>query len=646
MTSDSGTHEHAGELVDALEHELAGREGKFLSTLDRVLENIRLDNELHNSLQLVIGHLRSEMSRFQIPELTELWDMARTRVALANTYSQAQQRYRIEESYEQWVGIGEALAAAFDLDSLKQRLCVCLRGGGISSFIVSLFAPSTQTILVPYVVVVDGSEIEVSNSPYAADLLFPPDLGPLERRTTWNCFPLAFEEQPLGIIFLQNSGAVGYQLLCDQISAAVRNVRLHQEIVEKTLLHERSVQERMATAKRLQSLSVLAGGVAHDLNNALGPLVALPDVMHADIAQLQANDPDKVSQLLADVDTIRTGSLRAAQTIKDLLTLGRQGRTAKEPTDVNRILHDCLVSEPPRSINAPTNEINVGVELCHDPMFVSGSESHLMRAFSNLLRNAAEAIGTRGTIFVKSALTVVTEPIARYEIIDAGTYVLVSISDTGSGIAASDLACVFEPFFSKKRLGNSSGSGLGLAIVHGVVKEHDGFVDVDSTVGGGTTFSLYFPHCASVAPTRIISSAPPNGRARILVVDDEPIQLRTARRVLVHLGYDVETACGARQALELFRQASTTSSPVPAQLESRYDLVILDMILNDGYDGLQIFEQIRASFPDQRVIIASGHAPTDRTDIAVHQGVPWLVKPYTAESLAKSVRAALRNAIG
>jgi CheY-like chemotaxis protein len=162
-------------------------------------------------------------------------------------------------------------------------------------------------------------------------------------------------------------------------------------------------------------------------------------------------------------------------------------------------------------------------------------------------------------------------------------------------------------------------------------------------VGGGTTFSLYFPHCTSVALARIISSAPPTGRARVLVVDDEPIQLRTARRVLVHLGYEVETASGRRQALELFRPVSGTSSSVPTQVESRYDLVILDMILNDGYDGLQISERIRALFPDQRVIIASGHAPTDRTDLAVHQGVPWLVKPYTAESLAKSVRAALRS---
>jgi phosphoserine phosphatase RsbU/P len=297
MTADSGTHEQAGELVDALERELAGQEGKFLSVLDSVLENIRQDNELHNSLQLVVGHLRSEMSRFQVPELTELWDMARTRIALANTYSQAQQRYLIEESYEQWVGIGEALAAAFDLGSLKRRLCVCLRGVGISSFIVSLYAPNTQNILVPYVVVVDDSEVEVSNSPYAADLLFPPDLGMLGRRTTWNCFPLAFEEQPVGIVCLENRGAVGYQLLCDQISAAVRNVRLHQEIVEKTLLHERSVQERMATAKRLQSLSVLAGGVAHDLNNALGPLVALPDVMRADIVQLLSSASDTVPRL-------------------------------------------------------------------------------------------------------------------------------------------------------------------------------------------------------------------------------------------------------------------------------------------------------------------------------------------------------------
>jgi CheY-like chemotaxis protein len=143
-----------------------------------------------------------------------------------------------------------------------------------------------------------------------------------------------------------------------------------------------------------------------------------------------------------------------------------------------------------------------------------------------------------------------------------------------------------------------------------------------------------------------LSSAPPSGQARILVVDDEPVQLRTARRVLVHLGYEVDTQESGQQAYALFVEAaralrsSETCAPV---WRSPYDLVILDMVLGQGEDGLEVFERIRQLFPDQRGILSSGHAPTERAELAVAREVLWLTKPYTADALGRVIRAALQK---
>src|SRR5262249_51859401 len=148
-----------------------------------------------------------------------------------------------------------------------------------------------------------------------------------------------------------------------------------------------------------------------------------------------------------------------------------------------------------------------------------------------------------------------------------------------------ELGRLFEPFFSTKRVRDQSGTGLGLAIVHGVVKEHDGFIDVTSTRGGGTTFTLYLPLSAETL-LRMESERSPRGSARILFVDDESIQLRTGTRVLTHLGYTVDALESGREACELFRKAASLGT------ESPYDLVILDMLLNEPEDGLQVFEHI------------------------------------------------------
>jgi CheY-like chemotaxis protein len=221
-----------------------------------------------------------------------------------------------------------------------------------------------------------------------------------------------------------------------------------------------------------------------------------------------------------------------------------------------------------------------------------------------------------------------------YETIPPGRYVQLTVSDNGCGIPPQELGRTFEPFFTKKRAGDSSGSGLGLAIVHGVVKEHGGFIDVTSTLGLGTTFALYIPQVQEIQGECEHAVSAPRGNSRILVVDDDAIQLRTCRRVLVRLGYHVETLDSGFRAWEVFKQA--------AQLgKSPFDLVIIDMILGEQLDGLHILEEIQQLFPDQKAIVASGHAPTERAELAVKKGLTWLAKPYAMEALAHAVQRVL-----
>jgi CheY-like chemotaxis protein len=195
---------------------------------------------------------------------------------------------------------------------------------------------------------------------------------------------------------------------------------------------------------------------------------------------------------------------------------------------------------------------------------------------------------------------------------------------------------IFEPFFSTKPLGESSGTGLGLAIVHGVVKDHGGFVDVTSVRGQGTTFTLYFPRLRSEerAETTPNPTPPPVGRPTILLVDDSAVLLRTGRRVLQHLGYDVETLESGKLAYERFVQAATTG-------RSPFDLIILDMSLLEERDGFEILEMIRQLYPQQRAILVSGLGPSDRVQAAIDRGLCWLQKPYSLEALATMVANAL-----
>jgi DNA-binding LacI/PurR family transcriptional regulator/signal transduction histidine kinase/ActR/RegA family two-component response regulator len=635
-----------GMLLDALQSELEGHVESFIGALECLLEEPENQETCCQELMLMIGELRDMLREAVSPELDELWNDARMLIATFVSRHQAQRRLWTAEAHGRMARANEICLGAQDLPALSAAIADGLSEMGIGTCFVARYCDDALDKLEPLICWVDGKVETAPSSPFPASNLFPPAPRLDERRRSWLLFPLAIETLPLGLVIFESSPNVdGWQIYRDHIATAIRSITLLQEIVRKTTQHERSVQERLATAKRMDALSFLAGGVAHDLNNALGPLVALPEVLLRELFGTQGAAVTDVAELRGDLETIRVASARAAETIKDLLTMGRQGHATKDLTDLNHAVSNCMAAEPLLFRGDAARQLNTAVELNPEPLFIQGSEAHLIRAIANLVRNAVEAVDSVGSVAVKTRRVVLTEPSLGYETIEPGDYAVVSVSDSGKGIAPADLGRVFEPFFSRKKVGENCGSGLGLAIVHGVVKEHQGFADVQSQLGHGTTFALYFPS-ATAEPTHVAkSSDTPHGRAKILLIDDEPILLRTGRRVLAHLGYEVDTMASGKQALELFVKAAHGTLHPEALRTGRvcpYDLVLLDMQLNEALDGLQIAERIQEMFPRQLVIIASGHAPTERAELALGKGLVWLSKPYTTDSLGRAVATALK----
>ena len=629
-------HERAaGVLISALRDELSGQARSFADTLENLLGQAGENYPQYKALQDAVEWLREELEDIADRALERLWADSFAMIARAGAAIQAQHRVTLDENYRKLLVTGEQVGIALDLESLERMLLRALPATGVQTAFLSRFTNDSARELQPFLCMTDGRPQSPLPPAFPAQQLFPSGNYPQSRRSTLLVFPLVLETRRLGIaVFECLPETHGYQVLRDQLNVALRSIERHQELLERTRLHERHELERMATKKRLDSLSVLAGGVAHDLNNSIAPIVALPDLLLAELDQPDA--AARLGEMRADLKSMKAASLRASRTIKDLLTLGRQGRMSKEHLDLVALVSKCIAENSAWVASESGRHVIIVSRLPSKPLAVQASEAHLVRAISNLIHNAVEAIVGDGQLTVGAEERRLSQAIAGFERIEPGTYAVVSISDTGRGIPQEELGRIFEPFYSTKPLGESSGTGLGLAIAHGVVKEHGGFVDVTSVPGQGTTFTLYLPCLASQEPADapVIATPAPAGRPSILLVDDSPILLRTGRRVLEHLGYQVDTVQSGRDAYQRFQRAATAG-------RSPCDLVILDMTLLEERDGLEIFELIRQLFPSQCALLVSGQAPDHRIQAAIDQGLGWLAKPYTMDSLADSVAKAL-----
>ena len=407
----------------------------------------------------------------------------------------------------------------------------------------------------------------------------------------------------------------------------VANRRLRQELDDrKTAEAEKlKLQGRLQRAQKMEALGTLAGGVAHDLNNILSGLVGYPDLLLQDLPH--------DSSLRKPMLTIQHSGQKAAAIVQDLLTLARRGVSDLQVVDLNRIVTDYLESPEFERMVQYHPSVRVESDLAPDLMHVNGSSVHLFKTVMNLVSNAVEAIPDGGLVRVHTENRYLDRPLGLYDAVTEGEYVVLSVADDGIGIADDDMERIFEPFYTKKVMGKS-GTGLGMAVVWGTVKDHSGYIDARSREGDGTTFTLYFPATRDPlkdAPKRWSLVDHQGNGETVLVVDDVAEQRDIATAMLGKLGYRAEAVASGEAAV-----AHVAQCPV--------DLLVLDMIMEPGMDGLETYMRILEMCPGQKAVIASGFAETARVRRAQGLGAGvYLRKPYRLEALAEAVRSVLKT---
>jgi CheY-like chemotaxis protein len=373
----------------------------------------------------------------------------------------------------------------------------------------------------------------------------------------------------------------------------------------------------------MEALGTLAGGVAHDLNNVLGAVVGY--------AELLLMDADKSSPIRPHLVNIMNGGERAAAIVQDLLTMARRGVSGREVLNLNKIIAVCQRSPEFEKLYSYHSSIKIMTDLEPDLLNISVSSVHLGKTLFNLVSNAIEAMPKGGMVTIKTTNQYLDRPIQGYDEVREGDYVVLSVADTGEGISAADLKRIFEPFYTKKVMGRS-GTGLGLAVVWGMVKDQNGYINVQSEEGKGSIFSLYFPvtreDVSSEAVALALSEYTGKGEA-ILVVDDVEEQRDLAVGILRKLNYKVSSVASGEEAVRYLKK-------------DKADLIVLDMIMDPGIDGLETYQRILRFNPPRKAIIVSGFSETERVSAAQSLGAgAYVKKPYVIEKLGLAVRKEL-----
>jgi PAS domain S-box-containing protein len=410
--------------------------------------------------------------------------------------------------------------------------------------------------------------------------------------------------------------------LFDNANHVIGLVGVSRDVTERKLAEQERQQlsDKLMRAEKMEAIGTLAGGVAHDLNNILTGLVSYPELL---LIRLPEDSPLRKPLL-----TIQKSGERAAGIVQDLLALARRGVESRETVDMSDLIREFISGPQFKKLQLEHPGVEVRIELAPDLLALSGSPVHLSKAMMNLILNAFEAMPSGGRLRVATDNVHIDRQSTLSGEVSEGDYVRLEIADTGKGIPSEDLRRIFEPFYSKKVLGRS-GSGLGLSVVWGVMHDHHGFIDVRSTPEEGATFTLLFP--ASRERAAKSNGGVPLERYKgkgetILVVDDVELQREIASDLLKELGYVVTTAATGEEAVSHLKE-----HPV--------DLVVLDMIMPNGMDGLETYKAIIKLRPGQKAVITSGFSETERLRKAQELGAGvYIKKPYLMEKMGIAVR--------
>lgn len=383
-------------------------------------------------------------------------------------------------------------------------------------------------------------------------------------------------------------------------------------------------EEKLARSRKMESMGLLAGGVAHDLNNVLSGIVSYPEVILMD---LPAD-----SKLRKPIETMQESGHRAAAIVQDLLTVARGVAITKEPLSLNDLIRDYLISPEFKELKLIYPAITIDVDQSTDLFNVRGSPVHISKAVMNLVSNALEAIEGDGHVTISTDNRYVDRPLRGYDEVKIGEYAVIAVRDNGSGISTDDLERIFEPFYTKKVMGRS-GTGLGLAVVWNLMQDHRGYIDITSDENG-TAFELYFPITRDDLSDRDLSRPIDNFKGNqetVLIIDDEESQREISCKMMEILNYNAKSASNGEAAIQYLKANSV-------------DLVLLDMIMEPGMNGRETYERIIKIHPNQKAIIVSGFAETDEVKEAQRLGAgKYVKKPFTLEQVGLAVKEELEK---
>jgi signal transduction histidine kinase len=396
--------------------------------------------------------------------------------------------------------------------------------------------------------------------------------------------------------------------------------RLYCECIAEDVTERRALEQQLRQAQKMEAVGRLAGGVAHDFNNLLTVIKGYTEIVREDLGSSYPHRQELEEALNA--------AERAATLTRQLLAFSRQQVMAPRIVNVNSVVNNMQ--------NLLTRLLgeDVHLEINLDPKLgsVKADPSQFEQVIMNLAVNARHAMPNGGKLRLETANIELEEDWAREHMgAHAGRYVVLSITDTGSGMDEKTKARLFEPFFTTKEQGK--GTGLGLSTVYGIVKQSGGYISVYSEVGVGSTFKIYLPRldAAAEALATAATPAPANrGWETVLLVEDEDGVRRLVRDLITRQGYKVLEARSGEEALELVRQGA-----------ARIDLLLTDLVLAN-MSGRELSERLRAERKELKVLYMSGY--TD--DAVLHagmltQGASFIQKPFTATLLAQKMRELL-----
>lgn len=398
--------------------------------------------------------------------------------------------------------------------------------------------------------------------------------------------------------------------------------RLGNVIVMRDITEREELEEQLRQSQKMQGVGQLAGGIAHDFNNMLAGILGLADLMRERFAE--EGDEEALRQL----DGIIDAAERAAELTQSLLIFARKAQVEREPMDMHAAIADAVILLK-RSID-PRVKVEVRCQAAHAT--VMGNYNQLENLILNLGLNARDAMPDGGTItIITSEVSLTgTETSSSVFGLGPGSHLRIVVRDSGCGMSQGVLERLFEPFFTTKPIGE--GTGLGLAMVYGTVTDHQGAVHVSSIEGRGSDFVLHLPLLDSNVKQykRQRSDTVHRGEGTVLIADDEAIVRKTARSMLLKLGYEVIEAENGDEAVEIYQ---TRGADI--------DLVLLDLLMPER-DGAETFRALRALDAQVRVVIASGFDRNNNVDELLDEGAAgFLHKPYRFAPFSRCIAEAL-----